>query len=251
MTTQAHKSKTPQDPSVIFEAELIESKVRAIGDYVGGVLKTCGIKQGRGCHIRFVAPGEFICFPPERVIREESGEASNSASSRIGAWSLEHIKVGAILPLREYYKEFCNYLGIAPFQLIPSSYRILAGLKVLYHILGWECPTPLEIVYFYSVKDVPVRKLRSIDFPLNEANLRTNNLLGLDQFTCDYKVLKTSKWQKVLVPADDEDKDYVACTHYLKKVISLEVEEEASRDIDSKNLLNTLGKKGKKRIAAS
>uniref|UniRef100_A0A803P4G3 Uncharacterized protein n=1 Tax=Cannabis sativa TaxID=3483 RepID=A0A803P4G3_CANSA len=34
MTTQAQKSKTPQDPTVTFEAELIESKVRSIGAYV-------------------------------------------------------------------------------------------------------------------------------------------------------------------------------------------------------------------------
>uniref|UniRef100_A0A803PJT1 Uncharacterized protein n=1 Tax=Cannabis sativa TaxID=3483 RepID=A0A803PJT1_CANSA len=35
---------------------------------------------------------------------------------------------------------------------------ILVSLKVLYHILGWECPTSLEIAYFYSVKAVPGRK---------------------------------------------------------------------------------------------
>uniref|UniRef100_A0A803P4L1 PPM-type phosphatase domain-containing protein n=1 Tax=Cannabis sativa TaxID=3483 RepID=A0A803P4L1_CANSA len=34
----------------------------------------------------------------------------------------------------------------------------LIELKVLYKILNWECPTPLEIEYHYSVKAIPVRK---------------------------------------------------------------------------------------------
>uniref|UniRef100_A0A803PZ31 Uncharacterized protein n=1 Tax=Cannabis sativa TaxID=3483 RepID=A0A803PZ31_CANSA len=87
MSTKSRKSKTPQDPNVTFEVELIESKVRTIGGYVDGVLKSCNIKQRRGCHIRSVALGEFSCFPLERVICEECGGTSTSGSSRIGAWS--------------------------------------------------------------------------------------------------------------------------------------------------------------------
>uniref|UniRef100_A0A803NL14 Uncharacterized protein n=1 Tax=Cannabis sativa TaxID=3483 RepID=A0A803NL14_CANSA len=54
MSTKPRKSKTPQGPSVTFEAELIESKVRAIGEYVGRVLKSCSIKQRQGCGILLV-----------------------------------------------------------------------------------------------------------------------------------------------------------------------------------------------------
>uniref|UniRef100_A0A803PSI0 Uncharacterized protein n=1 Tax=Cannabis sativa TaxID=3483 RepID=A0A803PSI0_CANSA len=126
MSPKPRKSKTPQDPNVTFEAKLIESKVRSIGAYVDGILKSCGIKQRKGCVIR--------------------------------AWNLEHIKARAVLPLRDYFKEYCNYLKVSPFQPNPISYRILASLKVLYHILGWECLTPLEIAYFYSVKEVHARK---------------------------------------------------------------------------------------------
>uniref|UniRef100_A0A803Q2N9 Uncharacterized protein n=1 Tax=Cannabis sativa TaxID=3483 RepID=A0A803Q2N9_CANSA len=156
MTSKAQKSKTPQDPTVTFEAKLIESKVRSIGSYVGEVLRSCGIKYGKGWRVRSVAPGEFSCFPPERVIREEG--CITSESSGIGAWSLEYIRDGVVLPLKDYYKVFCNYLEIAPLQLILNSYRIMASLKVLYQILQWECPTPLEILYFYSVKACRAKK---------------------------------------------------------------------------------------------
>uniref|UniRef100_A0A803NLM2 Uncharacterized protein n=1 Tax=Cannabis sativa TaxID=3483 RepID=A0A803NLM2_CANSA len=45
MTSKAQKSKTPQDPTVTFEVELIESKVTSIGAYVSEVLKSCGIND--------------------------------------------------------------------------------------------------------------------------------------------------------------------------------------------------------------
>uniref|UniRef100_A0A803P4D3 Uncharacterized protein n=1 Tax=Cannabis sativa TaxID=3483 RepID=A0A803P4D3_CANSA len=95
MTTQAQKSKTPQDPTVTFEAELIESKVRSIAAYVGNILKACGIKCEKRCRVRSVAQGEFSCFPLKRLIQEECGAASTSGSSGIGAWSLEHIRARA------------------------------------------------------------------------------------------------------------------------------------------------------------
>uniref|UniRef100_A0A803P350 Uncharacterized protein n=1 Tax=Cannabis sativa TaxID=3483 RepID=A0A803P350_CANSA len=212
MTTQARKSKTPQDPTVTFEVEFIESKVKSIGAYVGNILKSCVIKYKKGCHVRFVAPGEFSYFPLERVIREECGSTSTSGSSRIGAWSLEHIKDGAILPLREYFREFCNYLRIALFQLIPSSYRILAYIKVLYQIMGWECLTPLEILYFYSVKAVPARK-RGL-----------GGFYYLGTHTNDRRIIQ------VPVPADEEDRDYVARIHFLRNVSPQEAKEEASQD---------------------
>uniref|UniRef100_A0A803NQG8 Uncharacterized protein n=1 Tax=Cannabis sativa TaxID=3483 RepID=A0A803NQG8_CANSA len=90
MAPKAPKSKTPQNPNVTFEAELSESKL----------------------------------LPPTFLLNDEG--YSTSDSSRIGAWSVEHVKAGAALPHRQYFKDFCNYLGIAPFQLVPDSYRIFS-----------------------------------------------------------------------------------------------------------------------------
>uniref|UniRef100_A0A803PSV4 Uncharacterized protein n=1 Tax=Cannabis sativa TaxID=3483 RepID=A0A803PSV4_CANSA len=125
MSTKTHKSKTPQDPNVTFEAELIESKIRAIGDYAGGVLTTCGIKQGRG-------------FASDLLLLENSTAFHQNDP----------------IPTLE----------------MAECHKILLGLPF---------------------------GLRSVDFLLNEVNLRTVNLLGSDQFTCDYKVPKYSLWEKL------------------------------------------------------
>uniref|UniRef100_A0A803Q5Q1 Uncharacterized protein n=1 Tax=Cannabis sativa TaxID=3483 RepID=A0A803Q5Q1_CANSA len=85
---------------------------------------------------------------------------------------------------------------------------------------------------------LPFRLLLA-DFLLNEANLRTVNLLGSDKFTCHYNVPKYSSWEKVPVPADEESQDYVAHVHYLQKVTPGEAEEEASQDLNSKDMLNS------------
>uniref|UniRef100_A0A803PK50 Uncharacterized protein n=1 Tax=Cannabis sativa TaxID=3483 RepID=A0A803PK50_CANSA len=44
------------------------------------------------------------------------------------------------------------------------------------------------------------------------------------------KILKYSDWQQVPVPANKEDRDYVARSHYLKKITPQEAEDDASRD---------------------
>uniref|UniRef100_A0A803Q968 Uncharacterized protein n=1 Tax=Cannabis sativa TaxID=3483 RepID=A0A803Q968_CANSA len=44
-----------------------------------------------------------------------------------------------------------------------------------------------------------------------------------------FKVPKYSKWQQVPVPADEEEKDYVARIHFLKNTSPRKAEEDASR----------------------
>uniref|UniRef100_A0A803PTN5 Uncharacterized protein n=1 Tax=Cannabis sativa TaxID=3483 RepID=A0A803PTN5_CANSA len=192
MCPKPRKSKTPQVPNVTIKADIIESKVRSMGAYIGGILKSCDIKQRKGCIIRCVEPGEFSCFPPERVICEECSGPSTSNSSGIGAWSLKHIQARASLPLRDYFKEHCNNLGVVPFQLNPISYKILTSLK--------------------------------------EQNLKNVGLLALDEYTCNYKIPKYTSWQKVPAPDEEESEDFVAHAKYLERV-SPQVD-GASRDMD-------------------
>ncbi|XP_030493862.2 uncharacterized protein LOC115709791 isoform X2 [Cannabis sativa] len=77
------------------------------------------------------------------------------------AWSEYHSSAGVVLPLRQYFIDFCDYFGIAPFQLAPNSYRILSTLKVLYHQKGWPTPSPEEIHYMYILKANPIRDNRN------------------------------------------------------------------------------------------
>ncbi|XP_062115392.1 uncharacterized protein LOC133829661 isoform X2 [Humulus lupulus] len=79
------------------------------------------------------------------------------------AWSGYHCSAGVILPLKQYFIDICDYFGIAPFQLVPNSYRILSTLKVLYHQKKWPTPSPLEIHYMYNLKANPGRDDHSTD----------------------------------------------------------------------------------------
>uniref|UniRef100_A0A803PDB6 Uncharacterized protein n=1 Tax=Cannabis sativa TaxID=3483 RepID=A0A803PDB6_CANSA len=86
MAQKVRKSKTPHDPTITFEAELIESKVRSIGPNVGDVLRSCSIKNEQGSHIRYVAQGEFNCYPLERLVQDDG--CSTNELSRIGIGAL-------------------------------------------------------------------------------------------------------------------------------------------------------------------
>uniref|UniRef100_A0A803PEM3 RNase H type-1 domain-containing protein n=1 Tax=Cannabis sativa TaxID=3483 RepID=A0A803PEM3_CANSA len=251
MAHKARKSKTSQDLAVTFEAKLIESKVRSIGSYVSEVLKSCGIKYKQGCRVRSVIKGEFSYFLPERVAQEEG--YNTSEPSQIGTWGLEHIRARAVLPLKDYFKEFRNYLGVAPFHLAcptrkqgaggfyyltthTNDQRIIVRLpnknKFKDEFFWTSCLSPISIIAFGIIltrRPVPnseIEKrhrillglpfgLRAADFLLHENNLKACALLGSRQSTGDFKVLKYLDWQQVLVPADEEDRNYIARTHYI------------------------------------
>ena len=68
------------------------------------------------------------------------------------------MRAGAFLPLKQYFKDYLDYVQIAPFQLQPNGYRILSALKSLYHIKGWGEPTPIEMTYLLALKKTPPRK---------------------------------------------------------------------------------------------
>uniref|UniRef100_A0A803QCT8 Uncharacterized protein n=1 Tax=Cannabis sativa TaxID=3483 RepID=A0A803QCT8_CANSA len=120
MSPKPCKSKTLQDPSVTFEAELIESKVRSIGAYVSAV--------------------------PRRSV-----------------------------------------------------------------------PTPQIVEHRGILLSLPYG-LRAANFLLNEKNLKNVGVLALEEYTCDYKIPKYTTWQKVLVPNEEENEDFVARTQHLERV---------------------------------
>ena len=61
----------------------------------------------------------------------------------------------ALLPLRPYFQDYLNFVRIAPFQLHTNGYRVLAALKSMYHLQGWEGPSPAEICYLLALKRSP------------------------------------------------------------------------------------------------
>ena len=65
------------------------------------------------------------------------------------------MRAGALLPLRSYFVDYLNHVRIAPFQLHTNGYRVLAALKSMYHLQGWEGPSPQEICYLLALKRSP------------------------------------------------------------------------------------------------
>ena len=65
------------------------------------------------------------------------------------------MKAGAVLPLKSFFKDFTDFVGLAPFQLNTNSYRVLSALRSLYHELKWEGPSPKEILYLFCLKSNP------------------------------------------------------------------------------------------------
>lgn len=89
-------------------------------------------------------PDERSCHAPE-----------GSSKIQYSAWSQEHLRTGALLLMRPYFRKYLNYVELAPFQLHMNAYRILAALKSLYHLREWGEPSPEEIFYLLSLKKNP------------------------------------------------------------------------------------------------
>ena len=128
------------DPNVFFEVKHIISKITTQVK-VNKILLSHNIKMGAsGLLARPAFEEEQSCVPFQ---------------DDYVAWSDEHLKAGAFLPLDQYFVDFLNYVKLAPFQLPPNSYRLLVGLKYLFLRHEWEVPTPADILHFFCLKASP------------------------------------------------------------------------------------------------
>ena len=96
----AAETEVEVGPDAFFEAERIASKVTTQGK-VNKIFLSHNIEIGRGAlDARPPLEGEWSCVP----IDEE-----------YAAWTNEHLKAEAFLPLDQYFIEFLNYIELAPF----------------------------------------------------------------------------------------------------------------------------------------
>ena len=104
-------------PDAFFEAEKIVSKITD-QTKINKIFLSHNIALGRT---------SVIARPPA-----EGERSCASLDEAFAAWSGKHFKAGAFLPLDQYFADFLNYVKLAPFQLPPNSYRLLAGLRYLF-----------------------------------------------------------------------------------------------------------------------
>lgn len=132
--------------SAPFGAMKFQSTITNINQ-ISAIIKKHGLKVGADITVRAPALDERSCNAPR-----------GTTLLQYSAWSQEHLRMGALLPLKSYFKDYLNYVGIAPFQLNTNGYRLLSALKSLYHIMEWGEPTPVEISYLLALKNTPPRK---------------------------------------------------------------------------------------------
>ena len=123
-----------------FEALQYTSTITKI-DQISSILGKHGLKISTDLSVRVPRPDERSCHAPK-----------GSDKLQLAAWSQEHLKTGALLPLRPYFRNFLNYVKIAPFKLQTNAYRISSALKSMYHLQEWGEPSPKEICYLLSLK---------------------------------------------------------------------------------------------------
>ena len=142
----------------------------------------------RGALSKIVSHYGMDCKMLIRLARAD--ERACNGMHGLGAWSASHLEAGAALPLHPYYADFLTFVGIAPFQLIPNGYRVLAGLFILYKMQGWPVPSPAEILYLYSFRQVPKKEGRDGFYTLmkyTQPGMKYKVPCGNDNHARDYK----------------------------------------------------------------
>ena len=116
-------------PAPIVEAEcapfgaiLFQSTITN-NNQISAILKKYGLKVGTDIAVRAPVSYERSCHA-----------ARGTDMLQYSAWSQEHLRTGALLPQQPYFRDYLNYVGIAPFQLNTNGYMLLSALKSLYHI---------------------------------------------------------------------------------------------------------------------
>lgn len=117
--------------SVPFKALLYKSTITDITQ-ISTLLKRHGLKISADIPVRVPALSECSCHP-----------LKGNKKLKYAARSQEHLKTGALLPLKSYFRDYLNFIQISPFQLQTNGYRFLSALKSLYHIQHWGEPSPI------------------------------------------------------------------------------------------------------------
>ena len=62
-----------------------------------------------------------------------------------------HVSLGVGAPIHEYFEVICEWFDVAPIQLSPNSYKLAAGLYILYRDEGYGAPSMEELSYFFRL----------------------------------------------------------------------------------------------------
>lgn len=91
-------------------------------------------------------------IPLDDIIVPEAGDRPHLPPAGFMAWTKTHCECGAIPPLATQFRNILIKFGLAPFQLTPNSYTVIAGMEIMKRKVRDSSLTPLELSYFYKLK---------------------------------------------------------------------------------------------------
>lgn len=104
-------------------------------------------------------------IPPRSIMVPSPTERAQTPPYFHLSISCYHCYYGAMPQLADYYLRIVYHVGVAPHQLAPNTYLILAGLRRLFDFVLGKVPTITEILYLYKYKTA-----RNPNFYFLEAN---------------------------------------------------------------------------------
>jgi len=91
-------------------------------------------------------------IPLDDILVPEAGDRPHLPPAGFMAWTKTHCECGAIPPLATQFRNMLIKFGLAPFQLSPNSYTVIAGMEIMKRKVKDSSMTPLELSYFYKLK---------------------------------------------------------------------------------------------------
>ncbi|XP_040249932.1 uncharacterized protein [Aegilops tauschii subsp. strangulata] len=129
-------------------AEEFKSTLRT-QESLAGLRTRYGIPEGFGLHL--AGPAQAVCAPPPPAAR---GARGGAAAVPICVHT-QAFAAGMRLPLHPFFSDALAHFGIAPSQLAPNGWRVLAGFAVLCHFRGAGAPSLPVFRHFFALTPLP------------------------------------------------------------------------------------------------
>uniref|UniRef100_A0A0E0JYX3 Transposase (putative) gypsy type domain-containing protein n=1 Tax=Oryza punctata TaxID=4537 RepID=A0A0E0JYX3_ORYPU len=122
---------------------------------LAGIRARYSVPEGFGLHP--AGANQAACSPPPVTPRGGRGGAAAAAVVPICVYA-QAFAAGMRLPLHPFVSDALAHFGIAPSQLAPNGWRVLAGFAVLCHFRGVGAPSLPVFRHFFTLAPLPKGK---------------------------------------------------------------------------------------------
>ncbi|BAF08558.1 uncharacterized protein [Oryza sativa Japonica Group] len=122
---------------------------------LAGIRARYSVPEGFGLHP--AGANQTACAPPPVTPRGGRGGGAAAAAVPICVYA-QAFAAGMRLPLHPFVSDALAHFGIAPSQLAPNGWRVLAGFAVLCHFRGVGAPSLPVFRHFFTLAPLPKGK---------------------------------------------------------------------------------------------